>query len=213
MINNDWERFGDEIRRTIQDAVDNQDFRRLNQTVTDTIGRAMGAVSDGLRHGGWYREPGAGGQNKAGFEQQNGGGAPGANMHGGSRGGTVQPRKKMLYLKGTAPKAGGIFLAATGYTFGLASLVVLFILCLIGLKNGWGLGIRIAGGLLGASAVIFAGMAFTGTSMVCSVGRFRNYVKLRYGRAGAENRPYGKGCRERSEKNDTKGLVPSGAFG
>ena len=177
MINNDWERFGDEIRRTIQDAVDNQDFRRLNQTVTDTIGRAMGAVSDGLRHGGWYREPGAGGQNKAGFEQQNGGGAPGANMHGGSRGGTVQPRKKMLYLKGTAPKAGGIFLAATGYTFGLASLVVLFILCLIGLKNGWGLGIRIAGGLLGASAVIFAGMAFTGTSMVCSVGRFRNYVK------------------------------------
>lgn len=177
MINNDWERFGDEIRRTIQDAVDNQDFRRLNQTVTDTIGRAMGAVSDGLRHGGWYREPGAGGQNKAGFEQQNGGSAPGANMHGGSRGGTVQPRKKMLYLKGTAPKAGGIFLAATGYTFGLASLVVLFILCLIGLKNGWGLGIRIAGGLLGASAVIFAGMAFTGTSMVCSVGRFRNYVK------------------------------------
>ena len=40
MINNDWERFGDEIRRTIQDAVDNRDFSRLNQTVSDTIGKA-----------------------------------------------------------------------------------------------------------------------------------------------------------------------------
>ena len=35
MINNDWERFGDEIRRTIQNAVDSKDFRMLNQTVSD----------------------------------------------------------------------------------------------------------------------------------------------------------------------------------
>ena len=56
MINNDWERFGDEIRRTIQDAVDSGDFRRLNQTVSDTVGRAVDNVSRGLRNGGWYRE-------------------------------------------------------------------------------------------------------------------------------------------------------------
>ena len=56
MINNDWERFGDEIRRTIQDAVDTRDFSRLNQTVSDTVGRAMDTVSRGLRNGGWYRE-------------------------------------------------------------------------------------------------------------------------------------------------------------
>ena len=177
MINNDWERFGDEIRRTIQDAVDNQDFRRLNQTVSDTIGKAMGAVSDGLRNGGWYRDPGAGGQGKSSPGQQSGGNTPGANMQGGPSAGAVQLRKSRLYLKGTAPKVGGIFLAATGYTFGLASLVVLFILCLIGMRSGWVLGTKIAGGLLGISAVIFAGMAFTGTSMACSVGRFRNYVK------------------------------------
>lgn len=56
MINNDWERFGDEIRRTIQDAVDSRDYRRLNQTVSDTVGRAMDNVSRGLKNGGWYRE-------------------------------------------------------------------------------------------------------------------------------------------------------------
>ena len=56
MINNDWERFGDEIRRTIQNAVDSQDFSRLNQTVSDTIGKAMDSVSRGVKNGGWYRQ-------------------------------------------------------------------------------------------------------------------------------------------------------------
>lgn len=184
MINNDWERFGDEIRRTIQDAVDNQDFRRLNQTVSDTIGRAMDAVSDGLRNGGWYREPGAGGPmpGETGFGQQGSGGAWGANTQGGNartgyQTGAARPQGRMLYLKGTAPKVGGIFLAATGYAFSLASIVMLFVLCLAGLKEGWELGLQVAGVLLAASTVIFVGMAYMGTSMTCSVGRFRNYVK------------------------------------
>ena len=71
MINNDWERFGDEIRRTIQDAVDSGDFRRLNQTVSDTVGRAVDNVSRGLKNGGWYREApsGMGNQKKPVREQ------------------------------------------------------------------------------------------------------------------------------------------------
>ena len=52
MINNEWERFGEDIRRTIQDAVDSRDFSRLNQTVSDTIGQAMDNVSRGLKNGG-----------------------------------------------------------------------------------------------------------------------------------------------------------------
>ena len=39
MINRDWEKFGEEIRKTVQDAIDAQDFNKLNQTVTDTIER------------------------------------------------------------------------------------------------------------------------------------------------------------------------------
>ena len=74
MINNDWERFGDEIRRTIQDAVDNRDFSRLNQTVSDTLGRAMDNVSRGMRNGGWYRD------NPLQKDQAD---QPGGNMNGG----------------------------------------------------------------------------------------------------------------------------------
>lgn len=56
MINNDWDRFGEELRRTIQNAVDSRDFSRLSQTVSDTIGQAMDNVSRGLKNGGWYRD-------------------------------------------------------------------------------------------------------------------------------------------------------------
>lgn len=38
-----WERFGEDIRRTVQDAVDSMDFRSLNQTITDTINHASGS--------------------------------------------------------------------------------------------------------------------------------------------------------------------------
>lgn len=161
MINNDWERFGDEIRRTIQDAVDNQDFRRLNQTVSDTIGRAMDAVSTGMKNGGWYRDPNAGGNGAAGFGT-----------------GMVQPRKKMLYLKATAPKVGGTFMAITGYGFGVASLIFLGLLCVGAAELGWGLVLKIVAGLLVGATAAFAWMAVLGTSMVCSVGRFRKYVKM-----------------------------------
>lgn len=160
MINNDWERFGDEIRRTIQDAVDNQDFRRLNQTVSDTIGRAMDAVSTGMKNGGWYRDPNAGG-NGADF-----------------RTGMVQPPPKMLYLKATAPKVGGTFMAITGYGFGVASLIFLGLLCVGAAELGWGLVLKIVAGLLVGATAAFAWMAVLGTSMVCSVGRFRKYVKM-----------------------------------
>lgn len=56
MVNNEWERFGDEIRRTIQNAVDSRDFSRLNQTIADTVNQAVDNVSRGIRNGGWYRE-------------------------------------------------------------------------------------------------------------------------------------------------------------
>lgn len=187
MINNDWERFGDEIRRTIQDAVDNQDFRRLNQTVSDTIGRAMDAVSTGMKNGGWYRDPNAGG-NGADFGQH-GGNAQGrqreadtgqwnGNEAAGFGTGMVQPRKKMLYLKATAPKVGGTFMAITGYGFGVASLIFLGLLCVGAAELGWGLVLKIVAGLLVGATAAFAWMAVLGTSMVCSVGRFRKYVKM-----------------------------------
>ena len=55
-MNNDWEHFGEEIKQTIQDAIDTKDYSRLNQMVSDTVNHAMDCVSAGIKNGGWYRD-------------------------------------------------------------------------------------------------------------------------------------------------------------
>ncbi len=49
MIYRDLERFGEDIRKTVQNAVDSQDFRKLNQTITNTVNDAVGAVSRNIK--------------------------------------------------------------------------------------------------------------------------------------------------------------------
>ena len=188
MYNNDWERFGDEIRRTIQDAVDSRDFSRLNQTVSDTIGQAVENVSKGLKNGGWYRDPrnknqnGAGGHAGVGNGPAAGQGTQTGDSYGGSaqQGGTaaVRRRQDLLYMKGTSTKIGGIFLAVTGYVFGIGSLIFVLLLCLGAVAAGWDLILQVAVGIFGVGTIVLAVMAGIGTSMVCSVGRFRKYVKI-----------------------------------
>ena len=41
MENQDWERFGEEIRRNVQDAIDSRDYSMLNRTITDTVNGAV----------------------------------------------------------------------------------------------------------------------------------------------------------------------------
>lgn len=48
-MNNDWEHFGEEIKQTIQDAIDTKDYSRLNQMVSDTVNHAMTASRQGLK--------------------------------------------------------------------------------------------------------------------------------------------------------------------
>ena len=174
MINNDWERFGDEIRRTIQDAVDNRDFSRLNQAVSDTVGRAADAVSRGMRNGGWYRENpmsrNYGGQQMY-REQQAYGGRQ-------TYGEAKKEEKQILYLKGTATKVGGIFLAVTGYFFLAVSIIILVALTLGASAAGWDLVLGFGAGTFGIFALAFLLMGLAGTNMACVVGRFRRYVKI-----------------------------------
>ncbi len=49
MSNKSWEKFGEEIRKTVQDAVENQNYDKLNQAITDTINQAVDAVASGVK--------------------------------------------------------------------------------------------------------------------------------------------------------------------
>ena len=46
--NNSWNDIGKQIRDTVQDAIDSQDFKQLNETISQAVGAAMKNVKDGI---------------------------------------------------------------------------------------------------------------------------------------------------------------------
>lgn len=48
-INQEWDELGRKIEKIVDRAVNNQDFRKLNQTITDTVSQAAGKGSDALK--------------------------------------------------------------------------------------------------------------------------------------------------------------------
>ena len=187
-MNNDWEHFGEEIKQTIQDAVDTKDYSRLNQMVSDTVNHAMDCVSAGIKNGGWYRDPKTG-QPLYG-DKKNTGSRSGAENQGyrpnqeskmsemrnysQNRPVPVTPR----YLKGTSVKIGGTFLAATGAVFGLTSVIFLIITLIGSLITAFDVVSGLIIGIFAVAFISFAVMTYVGVDMVRTVGRFRQYVSV-----------------------------------
>ncbi len=225
MINNDWERFGDEIRRTIQNAVDNGDFSRLNQTVSDTIGKAMDTVSRGMKNSGWdSRHNGQDTQGAAGVNMDSVFGNnpaawkrkdPAARQTAGR-----QPQqaasapKRLLYLKGTSTRIGGIFLAVTGYIFTAGAVILLLFLALGAAAAGFGTALKVGMTIFGLFGLVFLIMGIAGTGMACSVGRFRKYVKVLRDREYCEVRELAQktGRSVKAVVKDLKKMIRKGWF-
>ena len=124
MENGDWERFGEEIRRSVQDAVDSWDFTRLNQTITNTIDAAM--------HGGQRTSRGV---DPVGFDQNPGYEYDKTKTAEGYR----APSKKNeveLYGKTSGAKVGGIALAIAGGGLGVVFLGMSLVLSMVQLMTG-----------------------------------------------------------------------------
>lgn len=187
-MNNDWEHFGEEIKQTIQDAIDTKDYSRLNQMVSDTVNHAMDCVSAGIKNGGWYRDPKTG--QPLYRNKKNTGSRSGAENQGyrpnqeskmsemrnysQNRPVPVTPR----YLKGTSVKIGGTFLAATGAVFGLTSVIFLIITLIGSVITAFNVVSGLIIGIFAVAFISFAVMTYVGVDMVRTVGRFRQYVSV-----------------------------------
>ncbi len=69
MSRQEWERFGEEICRNVQDAVDSGDFSRLSRTVTDAVNGAADSLSRTMRGMGGAAN-GSAGQTRKNTESQ-----------------------------------------------------------------------------------------------------------------------------------------------
>lgn len=187
-MNNDWEHFGEEIKQTIQDAIDTKDYSRLNQMVSDTVNHAMDCVSAGIKNGGWYRDPKTGqplygnkkntgsrsGAENQGYRPNQGSKMSEMRNDSQNRPVPVSPR----YLKGTSVKIGGTFLAATGAVFGLTSVIFLIITLIGSVITAFDVVSGLIIGIFAVAFISFAVMTYVGVDMVRTVGRFRQYVSV-----------------------------------
>lgn len=178
MVNNEWEQFGEEIRRTVEEAVDSRNFTRLNQTINNTIDQAAGRVTKGLQNGGWYWDQPMGQNQPLRQEQQV------RQRQQVRQEGPVYRRpaavpqpvvSPVLYQNPVSARVGGVLLAMGGGLFSALVGLSLFGAALEGIL------LLDALILTGLFALSF-GFSLYGVRKASEVGRFRKYVHVLRGR-------------------------------
>ncbi len=161
MINRDWERFGDSIRDTVQDAIDAWNFEELSQTVADTVNHAMDSFSKGMKNSAQT--------------------AP-KSMRG------AEKKPPQVYRRTTSVKVWGyIFLTVGG---GMGLLFLLFFAfgitgTMLGIKTAAGVGgmsskaagIMASAGFFGVPGIAGGLLALKGLTKLRRAERFRVYVR------------------------------------
>ena len=180
----DWRDLGNHICNIVQDAVNSQDFRKLNQTIKNTISDAVDDVAESFRF-----QPGkhvTGSRRTTGgrpFSGQPGGGAAGT---GSFRQPPASYGNPALFAgrQAAVTRAGGVALSVCGGVLGVGTALALAVLGVLSFSVGHLLGFAIAGGIL--VPVFGAGLAMSviGSGKCSMVKRFRSYV------AGFRGRTY-----------------------
>lgn len=185
MGNQDWSNLGEQIKNSVQDAIDSQNFRQLNESIRNTVNSAMDNVNQSLnnanqslngrnRQRGQYRGRM---ENPHRMEPQN----PWETK----RSYEVNPRgkdKNELLASNSGMKGAGYSLSITGYIFAGSLGLAIFILGLVGLINGFAMGQKIAIGVMLPFLLASSIMAFKGSKILGRLKRFRQYSRQLSGR-------------------------------
>ncbi len=164
MINRDWEKFGEDLRKTVQDAIDAQDFGKLNQTITDTINNAVDSVSRNIRNA---------------QKNQPWGKPPSAFRNNGQYGPEGRKQLPVLYRRPTGVQVRGTLTAVLGaVTGGMFSTAMMFFVITALLAGAFG----IPEIMVTATFLMFAAAGFAvfgwGSGVRRRVKRFHAYMQV-----------------------------------
>ncbi len=170
----EWEQFGEDIRRTVQDAVDSRDFRRLNQTITDTVNSAFHEFTDGMRNprGGYQYQKADYGTGRQ--KDRTKGAWQNLDLN--------QLKRPTLYAGTRAKKAAGLTMTITGYTIAGCLLIGGMITGVTGMLLGAGVGVSVALSIQVILLAVFTALGITGTKLLSRVKRFQTYIEELQGR-------------------------------
>lgn len=151
MTNGDWEKFGESIKNTIQDAIDSQDFEKLNQTITSTINSAVNSFTEGIK-------------------------TAGDNINKNMR--PQSQANRMLYRKKTGVKVWGYIFLTFGGVFGICFFILLM-MAIFGSfleKEDLILGLMSALLVLGIPTLLNIILVILGALMVSREARYQTYI-------------------------------------
>lgn len=207
MSSRDWEIFGREICRNVQDAIDSRDFSRLNQTINDTINGAADEITRNVKRAvnpqnhrysqqgkytyqsGNYKyksstyRPGDYNYDSSAYQYGQTGQEVGKN--------TVRSVKNtqvysmacgydtQLYSSGAKPLIGGIVLTVvSGCALGASfGLTIAFLVATFTTIKEQTIGLT-ATGIFGLLLLLSALLLGKGIRKICRTSRFRKYVKM-----------------------------------
>ena len=176
-MNQDWERWGRDIRDIVQDAVDSQDFQKLNETISNTVNDAIFNLRENIRRGpgGPGPGPGMGPEGPGSFGDP--GGFAGRQMR--------QRRTKppVLFARKGGTALAGAVLLAVGVFFTFSCVCTAIAGAAATLVTGFGGAEAGAFFVLACLAAAGIWMACKGKGMRGRAKRFRGYVEALQGRA------------------------------
>lgn len=175
MYNGDWKKIAEDIKQTVQNAVDSQDFSKMNQTINNTINDAVEGLGKGLRGVGESidrktRTGQSAKQSRQYSYQQDmrmSGEAPT----------TVLKRLPELFVNISGRKAGAVAMTITGYLLGIPVLLGwIMIMVQLLFFRGPQTGLLVAEGILSILLVGFGILTGLGTALLGKVKRYRLYI-------------------------------------
>ena len=186
MSSSNWEKFGEDIRKTVQDAVENKNYDKLNQVITDTLNQAVDAVAAGVKNAAnasqtkyrGYKTYTTDYEKKETYraEQRKASGMKYTNVKNEVRTMPVNPLVK-------APsKTGTLIGTALGFVLGGSQLIafVMFLAVTIIADAAFGAGPRVVSGIFGFVAAALSGTGFyagiQGVKKYYRIERFKSYL-------------------------------------
>ena len=169
----EWEQFGEDIRRTVQDAVDSRDFRRLNQTITDTVNSALHGFTGGMhgsRQGYQYQ------QNTYQNTQDRGAQNGWQNLD------LNQLKRPTLYAKMRGKKIAGVVMAIAGYSLAACLLIGGVTTGLTGMILGSGVRAAVVVSIQLVFLCAFMVLGGMGVRLLRQIKLFQTYVEELHGR-------------------------------
>lgn len=191
-MNNEWEKFGRDIRNIVEDAVNAQDFHQLNRTITNTVNEAVNSIQKGLKTAGQAVNEAAKQKNSFSWTSysENENQREWEEKHQRKQFEDLKVPKqnsgKMeleLFKRNTPVKAGGLVLTIFGYIFSFgigAAVIILFLVSFF--LGSFPIGIKIALSIL---CPLFLGgvvMAWKGSSILGTLKRYHRYIAELHGK-------------------------------